>query len=247
MFTKIDYKDLAEILGFVLGDGNIAKTGYKLTIGGNTQDELYYKSRVIPLIAKYFTVNPKIYKLKEREGINLEFHSKELINFLLKWDMKRGKKINPKIPRIVLNNKLLYSSFLRGLFDTDGTLKFSRQNKNINYYPRIGISQKPCRMVYELKKLISASNFNSSFWEEDNSRGYLKENSIISNYQISGKNNLKLWFKIIKPKNPIHITKYLIWKKLGYCPKNTTVYQRLKLLNDTKFYKKLNYSISKSQ
>ncbi len=69
--------------------------------------------------------------------------------------------------------------------------------------------------------------------------------SRLSSYQISSKNNLNYWFNIVRPKNPIHITKYLIWKKFGYCPQNTTVYQRLKMLKDTKFYKKFNSSINK--
>ena len=100
-------------------------------------------------------------------------------------------------------------------------------------------------MIYGLKKVISTKNFNFSFWEGDNSRGYLKENSILSTYEISGKENLYRWFQIIGQQNPVHITKYLVWKKLGYCPKKKTVYERLELLKDTKFYKNLHRSLDK--
>ena len=49
---------------------------------------------------------------------------------------------------------------------------------------------------------------------------------------ISGKENLKKWMKFIGFSNEKHLTKYLIWKKFGFCPPNTTLKQRLLILND---------------
>ena len=222
--------EIAELLGIILGDGNISKKGYKLTISGNTEDLLYHETRVIPLIKKYFDVKPKVYKLKNKNSINTEFYSKSLINLLLRLGLQKGRKENLKIPSIVHNNLDTYRYFLRGLFDTDGTIKFSKQNKGINYYPRIEISQKPSKMTYDLKNLIKACQFNFSFCVSDNSRGYLKKDSHLAVYQVSGKENLYRWFKIVKPQNPIHITKYMVWKKFGFCRPYTTLKERIDIL-----------------
>ena len=32
-------------------------------------------------------------------------------------------------------------------------------------------------------------------------------------------------------KNPVKFTRYLIWKKFGFCPPNTTLQQRQDILN----------------
>lgn len=53
---------------------------------------------------------------------------------------------------------------------------------------------------------------------------------------LNGKKNLNLWLKLIGTNNPKHHTKYLIWKKFGYCEPRTTVNERLSLLNKKTSY-----------
>jgi len=42
--------------------------------------------------------------------------------------------------------------------------------------------------------------------------------------------NVKKWFNIIGSNNPKHITKFLVWKKYGFCPPRTTIKERQKFL-----------------
>lgn len=42
--------------------------------------------------------------------------------------------------------------------------------------------------------------------------------------------NINKWFDIIGSKNPKHLTKYLVWKKFGFCPPRTSVKERNKFL-----------------
>ena len=47
---------------------------------------------------------------------------------------------------------------------------------------------------------------------------------------ISGVKRLQKWMKLIGIKNPVKFTRYLIWKKFGFCPPHTTLEQRKDLL-----------------
>jgi len=230
--AKIPNKLAAELIGFVLGDGNIAKEGYKLTMTGSLDDLLYYRIRIIPLIKKYFGGNVGIYRRKDKKGLNAEFWNKKLVQFLLHKGLKKGKKINPKVPKFIINNPQLHLYFLRGLFDTDGCLKFSKQTKEINYYPRIRISLKPSKLTRQIKILLIKHNINHCFGIRDNSRGYGGPDSKLGEYEISGKEKLDFWFKKVCPKNPVHISKYYIWRLQGHVTPKTTLPQRINFLKD---------------
>ena len=47
---------------------------------------------------------------------------------------------------------------------------------------------------------------------------------------VDGGINVNKWFEIIGSNNPKHITKYLIWKKHGFCPTKTNLKERRKIL-----------------
>jgi len=224
---------IAEVAGFALGDGYISKHDYKLTITGGIDDLVYYRLRVIPLIKKHFGGNFGIYKRKDKNGENLEFNNKKLVTCLLEHGLKRGRKLNPQIPSFILEDKNLYSHFLRGLYDTDGSLKFSKQTKKINYYPRITISQKPSKLTNEVSILLTALGFNYSFSICKNDKGFnKKEDSYLGEYIISGKDNLKKWISTVSPKNPVHLSKYYLWCLQGYCKPNTRICERIRMLRD---------------
>ncbi|MFC1697881.1 hypothetical protein ACFL1H_06085, partial [Nanoarchaeota archaeon] len=44
--------------------------------------------------------------------------------------------------------------------------------------------------------------------------------------------NLFKWLGLVGINNSIKFTRFLIWKKHGFCPTNITFSQRLKILND---------------
>lgn len=122
------------------------------------------------------------------------------------------------------SNKKFILSFFRGIFDTDGCLKFSKQTKNIHYYPRVEIGFRQSNFIFEIDKLIKSLNINYSSWKENHVYPFIK-------FQISGINNLEKWMKCISPNNPVHITKYFFWKKYGYYNPNSSLNFRAKSLN----------------
>lgn len=236
---KIDWR-VAEICGIILGDGHMHTTENRVTITGSLEDMHYYKNYVIPLFISSFRVNPSFKFIKNKNSCHMYINNKEMFKFLTdKLNMHRGNKINAHIPKLILNNTKLIPHFLRGIFDTDGSLKFSKQAKNINYYPRIRLCCQESYLSKEISILLNKLNFNFSesknfnkFTGFKNSKGMpILANRHVVCYEISGKNNIIKWTKLIDSSNPVHLTKFLIWRKMGLGFPNSSLYDRLNILN----------------
>jgi DNA-binding transcriptional regulator WhiA len=124
----------AELVGAILGDGHLHTKNDLITIVGSLEDLDYYKDNLMPLFKENFGKEPALKRRNDRNAYYLLLSSKETMNFLTeKIGLKRGSKVNASVPKIALSNKNLARAFLRGLFDTDGCLKFSKQTKSIHY------------------------------------------------------------------------------------------------------------------
>ena len=229
----MNLQNIAELCGIILGDGSLHKTCNRITIIGSCEDKYYFLNRVIPLFKKTFgNVNLKLNKNKTKNSYNVTLENKQVFEmFVNKFGMHRGAKKHSKIPLFIMNNPNLMASFLRGLFDTDGSLKFSKQTKTKNYYPRIQLSFRDSPFAKQIGLLLRTLNFNFGTWKDDNCRGYGKNPAEMIFYHVSGKKNLVRWIKIIKPSNSVHTTKYLFWQKYGECVPYSTLKERLSILN----------------
>ena len=142
---KID-EELAELLGIHIGDGCISETKRysEYYLGGDLIEEKeYHDNWVGPLFNKKI-MNPLFgkdvtYKEHPKVGIyGFHIFNKDLVNFFKNLGIKAGSKINCGIPKSITKDKVLLKRFLRGLFDTDGSLYFNKNYsaKNpINNYP----------------------------------------------------------------------------------------------------------------
>ncbi|MBR9692213.1 hypothetical protein GOV06_05515 [Candidatus Woesearchaeota archaeon] len=216
-------EDLAELIGIILGDGNLHKKYNLITIVGSLEDIHYYKNRVIPLIKSLFNINPKLRKRNDRNAYYIDFYSKDVMDFLVKVGLKREHKKSAGIPKIIKENDKLLIPLLRGLFDTDGCLKFSKQTRDYNYYPRIRLCFQDSPLIKDLKDVFKKINFNYGFNKDARFNTFY--------FEISGKSNLEKWMKLIGMNNPVHKSKYLFWKKFGYYIPRSTLKSRLKALN----------------
>ena len=202
--------EIAELCGIILGDGHIHKSCNRITITGSLDDEKYHKKRVSKLFQNNFEVKPIFFKQEHKNAHYIQTESKNVMEYFIKIGLTRGSKTNIAVPQIIRSNKELIIHFLRGLFDTDGCLKFSKQNSNLSYYPRVRIAAKKSQMAEEIGTLLKTLNFNYSMWMDKR-----KENVILV-YEISGKENAQKWFKLIRPSNPNKVKKYVSWLKKGY-------------------------------
>ena len=220
LLMQIDSR-LAELTGIILGDGHLHTKANRITIVGSLDDKEYYEKVVILLFNSVFNQKPTIAKRKDRNAYYLQLESKSIFEIFTKEiGLHRGSKDKAEVPEVMMFEKELIFPLLRGLFDTDGCLKFSKQNTNKNYYPRIEFSFRESPLARKIGELIKKSGFSYNTWKDNRFNGQLY-------YQISGKDNLNLWFQLIKPNNPVHITKYVLWKRDGFCLPKTSLAERL--------------------
>ena len=214
-------EELAELIGIILGDGHMHTKHNLFTIVGSLEDYYYYQDYVMPLFEKISGKIPSIRKRNDRNAYYLMLTSKDLMSYLTnKIGMTRGSKINASIPKIIFSNKKFARAFLRGIFDTDGCLKFSKQTKKINYYPRVQIALQKSHLATEIGTLLKLVGFSYGSWEDSRFNGAIY-------YNISGKKNTEKWIKEISPSNPVHISKFHFWKRFGYYIPKSTLKSRL--------------------
>tara|TARA_Y100000310_G_scaffold206210_1_gene206613 strand:- start:718 stop:1224 length:507 start_codon:yes stop_codon:yes gene_type:complete len=132
------------------------------------------------------------------------------------------------------SDTVFIGNFLRGYFDTDGCLSFDKKiyNSNIfkktkNFYPRLLFSTVSfnlfgdvCHMFERLGLRFSTSTYKPKVPSEN--RKYT--------IQMAGITQLNNWLLLIGMRNPTKYSRYLIWKKHGHCPPNTTFEERVNVL-----------------
>lgn len=131
-------KELAEEIGIHVGDGCLrmkkysyqAKYVYEITSNKNERD--YLEGHVIPLIKKLYNLAPKI--RTNHNALSCYLLSKGVCEFKKSIGLPVGRKDHIEIPKLVLDSFFI-TDFLRGLFDTDGYLRFLDRNKHPNRTP----------------------------------------------------------------------------------------------------------------
>lgn len=139
-----------------------------------------------------------------------------------------GKKtLIVKAPDRVLASQKSKISFLRGLFDTDGCITFERKHRKIHYYPRIILSTSSKSLSESICNILG--DIGIKYWLQ-----LYRHKGENNRYKIwvRGKEEVDKWFRYVRSNNPSKLSKYLIWKKYGFCPPNTTYIQRKLILRN---------------
>jgi intein/homing endonuclease len=224
--------DLAEICGIHAGDGYLRNDGKRaeLDISGNTEEKEYYDKHVIPLFNRTFKIKIKGRFFYSRNTYGFVIRNKNIVKILNEIGFPYGKKTyTVKIPSIITksNDTNLFKRFLRGLFDTDGCLTFDKEHKKIHYYPRIIIPTTSFSLFKGICFLLNKIEipYNIQFYRSKNPK-----EKISYRIWIRGKERLEKWMKLIDIKNTSKSSRYLVWKKYGFCPPNTTLKQRKEII-----------------
>lgn len=117
-FDEVDTEEKAYILGFIVADGSIGKSGKS---GRGRYVDIVVTNRdvdVLLKIQKAIKHTGKISNKKQNKQKRLYLTSTRLCEQLAKYGVVRGKTRNAFIPN--LEDEKLYRHFLRGLFDGDG-------------------------------------------------------------------------------------------------------------------------------
>jgi hypothetical protein len=237
--------EIAEICGIHAGDGYLRNDGKRveLEISGNMEEKEYYDSHVIPLFNKIFNINliGRFFPSKNTYGFVIR--DKKVIKFIHDLGFPYGaKSLTVKIPLLILKskNKNIYSGFLRGLFDTDGSLHFHNRpsgkyvsfKKTYHYYPRISLTTVSFSLHKDTIKILKFLDFNSFNVTKYKPKTPMENLKYV--ITVYGNTNLEKWMDIVRPKNNVKISRYLIWKKFGFCPPRLCQTNRIEILKNKK-------------
>lgn len=238
-FMKIENltPEIAEICGIHAGDGHLRKNGKEFEISGSYEEREYYDAHVIPLINFVLGLNIKGKFFPSKGTYGFSISSKALISLLIFFGFPKGKKDNiVQIPEQILHSQdpTIRRAFLRGIFDTDGCITFDKRSYNTspfkktrNYYPRILFSTISKKLAIGIKELCEKEGFICKIYVYKSKK---QTESLKYKLQMVGINNLERWMNIIIPKNSVKVSRYLIWKRYGFCPTNTKYEERTKIL-----------------
>jgi len=234
-------EEIAEILGICLGDGCISITNrYKefAISGDRVEEKSYYDNRIVPLLNKKLflpllnkEISAKEYKKTGVYGV-INFN-KRVVEQLLAWGLKPSPKLNHGVPeQIKIGNKKIKRAFLRGFFDTDGSIYFGKNysaknpKNNVPYISIAGVSK---QLIYDCVEMCEELGFKVRI---KNPRKGKRDKNTIYSFVIYLKKDIQRWLEEIGFASLKHNTKIELWKKTGECPAFTTIEQRLKVLNN---------------
>ena len=86
-------------------------------------------------------------------------------------------------------------------------------------------------LLNQIKLLLKKLGVESQV-RQKHYKGFVNNRNNNNSYQLNIRKieEIEKFFSVIKPNNPRHQTRFLVWKKFGYLEPNTTISDRIKLL-----------------
>jgi hypothetical protein len=218
----------AYFLGVLLGDGSVGsvKLPTIYLVGDLNEERGFYDYVLVPLITKLFKITPYSYVRRGKSAYAIHFKSKRLVEYLVsELDFPNGGAQKYLPVCITSFPERIILAFIRGLFDADGSMVFSRKTYRTNQYPTIEIKTVSQGLGLSVRQVLAVCGFRSSL-------NHSAESWVV---RINGSKMLELWMNKVGSRNIKHLTKYLVWKKEGFCPPKTTVLERMQILTNWDF------------
>jgi intein/homing endonuclease len=236
--------ETAEILGAFIGDGWIEsdRDGFYIT-GSQTEDKLYYDNFMAPLVSEYITkVIPREFPYWKVYGIAI--YKRAAIDQAIHIGFPTGKKsYSAEMPSWIKesNDQKIISSFIRGIFDTDGSFWCEKSRartattwkRTHNHHPELRITSCSKILLEQIRDGLTLFGINAKVIQKTTS-GLKHGRNVHAAYGLNVRRiaDIERWFSEIGTNNPRHQTRYLLWRKQGHLPPKTTLKERLLLLDD---------------
>lgn len=180
-------KDLAEFFGIMLGDGHVSH--FQVVVSLGNKEEKYAKY-VKLLIKKIFKTNVEI-SLRGGGYRDVYLGSVDITSWLLKQGLVSNKvKSQVDVPKWIFSNNNYMKCFLRGLFDTDGSVY------KLKYGIQISFCNRSLPILKSLQLMLKKLEYNPS-------------SISLYNMYLTRRGDVKRFFEDIKPSNPKHVSRYL--------------------------------------
>ena len=204
-----DNEDVAELITIMLGDGNLGLDGIYISIALNNIDDPAYVIYVRKLLTKIFKdVYIAEKNIKDSKGYVLIINSKAVYQALISKGLIPGDKVINQVdtPEWIYSksNNILRS--LKGLFDTDGSIRISKKSKSLI----LSFSNASKPLVESFKKMcnklgIHTGRVNGPYISKDNRS---KSESKMYMVTIEAKEQVKKFLKIVDPEKFKELYRY---------------------------------------
>ncbi len=156
-------EEMSELIGAIIGDGNIYKNRYVEISGDRILDLDYFKQRLSPIIRKELSYTPFI--RTGPFGVRLRINNKNFTFFLNKLGIQsgKGKTYNVRIPTVISKSRKRSKACIRGIIDTDGCLAFDKRRVYRTPYPRILLHIRNRGLSIQLYQIFLAKGFKPTF------------------------------------------------------------------------------------
>ncbi len=188
---------LAEFVGIMIGDGNIAP--YQASVSVNMTDDAEYVPYIARLFRELFGVTVTVRNRTNKNCTVIVVSSANLVDHLECLGLPIGDKISQKIsiPEWVNNDPELLSACLRGIFDTDGCI-FQEKHKikgKIYAYPRLSFVSHSPELITSMERALLGLGYAPRV------RGGRRVN-------LEHFTDIEKFFRIIGSSNPKHRKRY---------------------------------------
>ncbi len=229
-------KELAELAGIFAADGCMQKD-YICFWGNITEDKPYYDQTMTGLFQKEFGITPRCHEKLSNSVYGFYICNKKVLQVFNSLGFHAGSKTyTVTVPEEIMHcqNSEIQAAFIRGFFDGDGCLTFlkrkgtaSQFKKEHNTYPRIFLTSRSFEVARQIHSLLLKFNIRATLTTHKPSYEREKPAAVIT---VRGAEMLEKWMNTIGMNNHSSFTKYLLWKKQGFCPTHTTIKERIELL-----------------
>ena len=163
-FPKKMTPGLAEEIGIHLGDGFLSDKKYEYRLKGGKDEAEYYDIFINNLYKKLYNLDVRIKEYESTYGF--EVYSRAIWQFKVEClGISPGRKDSIKLPKILkINDKNILTAFIRGIFDTDGSVSFSNRYGLGKYYPTISISLKSEKLMLEIVEILTMLGFEPKLY-----------------------------------------------------------------------------------
>lgn len=220
--------DIYELIGFLIGDGNIYYNKkyrvYRVEFAGNAEEDYDYFEQISDFLLKLTGKKAPLKIRREKTGnsLRIQFNNKKFVDNLISLGLPIGKKtFNIKVPEEMLKKKIMVS-ILKGLFEADGCLYFSKSKKiEFPTYPRIEIKSSSKNLVFQIEDFLKNEGF----------RVYIKKPKTDRTFGIylNGEKMLEKWVHIFGLNSLKNRSKYEIWKAKGFYIPKTPLKNRIEI------------------
>ncbi|MFH1916967.1 MAG: LAGLIDADG family homing endonuclease [Nanoarchaeota archaeon] len=184
-------KDLSELIGILAGDGHISAKNHEVSVSGHLhKDYQYMTETVIPLFQNLFSCRIHIKTHEKNNNIRCIINSIRLAQYLVNnFQLPQGRKKGKlHIPKSLRKNKDFLIAYIRGLFDTDGSVYFRRNQ------PVVSIISRDPVFLNEIKSALKMLKYSPSLSGK--------------NIYLYRKEDVKRFFNHIQPHNKKHLQQY---------------------------------------